>query len=153
MTELKMLNNLLNGCRNHCEHVNAVTFYVATNEILDKYPSFLHVNYLNTLSPIITDIKKKYDVNGLYDNIVLKILESVEQIRTSLCLDEADYLMLLHKDKCIAKLKNLKKVNSKRSICIDMTELLVMMNKMKYNQEILSCVVGTSILDKYTSIL
>lgn len=145
MTEIKMLNELLNSCRNHYDHINAVTFYVETNELLDKQPSFLNVKYLNTLSPIIAGIKRRYDVNGLYDNIVLKILESVEQMRNGLCLDEADYLMLLHKDKCVAKLKNLINVNSHRSICIDMTELLVMMNKMKYSQEILSCVVGTTV--------
>ena len=145
MTEIKMLNELLNSGRNHYDHINAVTFYVDTNDLLDKQPSFLNVKYLNTLSPVIACIKKRYDVNGLYDNIVLKILESVEQMKNGLCLGEADYLMLLHKDKCVAKLKNLINVNSHRSICIDMTELLVMMNKMKYNQEILSCVVGTNV--------
>lgn len=146
MTEIKMLNELLNSnYRNNYDDINAVTFYVETNEILDKQPSFLNVTYLNTLRPIITSIKKKYDVNGLYDNIVLKILESVEQMRNGLCLDEADYLILLHKDKCVARLKNLININSKRTICIDMTELLVMMNKIRYNQEILSCVVGTTI--------
>ena len=146
MTEIKLLNELLNSnYRNHYDDINAVTFYVETNEILDKQPSFLNVTYLNTLRPIITSIKKKYDVNGLYDNIVLKILESVEQMRNGLCLDEADYLIILHKDKCVARLKNLININSKRTICIDMTELLVMMKKIRYNQEILSCVVGTTI--------
>ena len=146
MTEIKLLNELLNSnYRNHYDDINAVTFYVETNEILDKQPSFLNVTYLNTLRPIITSIKKKYDVNGLYDNIVLKILESVEQMRNGLCLDEADYLIILHKDKCVARLKNLININSKRTICIDMTELLVMMKKIRYNQEILCCVVGTTI--------
>jgi hypothetical protein len=146
MTEIKLLNELLNSnYHNNSNDINAVIFYVETNEILDKPPSFLNVKYLNTLGPIITSIKKKFDVNGLYDNIVLKILESVEQMRNGLCLDEADYLIILHKDKCVAKLKNLININSKRTICIDINELLVMMNKIRYNQEILSCVVGTTI--------
>jgi hypothetical protein len=144
MSEIKMLNELLknsNGRNLTQEHINKVSFYVETNEILDTYPCFLNITYSNnTLYPIINQIKMNYDSNGLYDNIVLKIIVHVEQMKTFLCLDEADYFIILHKDKCIAKLDNLNNKNSNRSMCIDITELLIIMNKTRYNQELLNCV-------------
>ena len=68
----------------------------------------------------------------------------IENDKVELYLNEADYIVILHKDKCICKLQNGAFVNSDRAICIDINEMLVMMKKTKHNTELLNCISSTS---------
>jgi hypothetical protein len=144
MNETKIFNNLriLDGINIKAEDLNKSIFYIDTTDILAKSPCFSDKKYINTLNPIINSIKINYDINGLYDNVVLQILNAVEQIKGPLCLDEADFFIILHKNKCVAKFKNLIKVTSGRSICIDIDELIVNINQIRYSRDLIKCIVS-----------
>jgi len=143
MNEIKHINELLDS--NHTVP-SKVIFYVKTDEIIDKKCLCINDTYYNSLNPIIKTINSVngHYISSKYDNIVVSILKMIENNKVELYLNEADFIIILHKDKCIAKIKNKIMVNSLRTICIDITEVFVMMKKTKYSKELLNCISRSS---------
>jgi len=134
----KLYNYILNN--NNKLNINLITnniFYIKTNEILKCKSKFLNLEYNNNFDKLLKEEKEILN-NYYFSNkqsiptihfILFKIIETINNISKLICLHESDYFIIFNNKECLCKCKNKTKIISNVSICIDINEILIELNK------------------------
>jgi len=134
----KLYNYILNN-KNKL-NINLITdniFYIETNKINKCKSKYLNLEYNNNFDKLLKE--QKNILNNFNNNlptihfILFKIIETINNISKLICLHESDYFVIFNNKECICKCKNQNNENnnisSNVSICIDVNEILIQLNK------------------------